>query len=216
MNAGAPAIIDNRTGLAQITSFNDVKSIRALAIGWEVRAKEAQDRERLDRAIEIRLLAEIRAGEMLLSLGERRGGDQTSEERSLPSNEELGITDKQSSRWQQLATLSHKEQATIIAEAKDKVAAALAREKRGNGTDKAKTSPLVRAWNKANEKQRQQFFDEIEPTFLRSLTDTQRRRIFAKLSGGHDLPAAPGRVAPTQRPNGRTHGDINRDIGALE
>jgi hypothetical protein len=52
-----------------------------------------------------RLRAEIRAGELLRDLGKRRGqtSKKTSRGGSLPSNKELGVTGKQSSRWQQKA-----------------------------------------------------------------------------------------------------------------
>jgi hypothetical protein len=74
------------------------------------------------------------------------------------------------------------------------------------------------AWNGATDQVRQEYFDQIEATFLRSLTDPQRRRIFAKLSGGADMPVP--RPSPAYRPIPRTvrevNDDINRAIGALE
>jgi hypothetical protein len=202
----ALAQVDTRSAIAEMTSFDAVKDIRAQALAMQAYAKEAQDRERLDEATEIQLLAEIRAGEMLLSLGERRGGDQTSNERSLLSNEEMGVTDKQSSRWKRLAGLSPDDRNAMIAEAKDKVAAALAREKRSTAGDKAKSSPLVKAWNKASDEQRQKFYDAVEASFLESIGDARRRRIYAKLTG-QALPTRPVNV-----PLGRDYRAVNRDI----
>jgi hypothetical protein len=126
-----------------VTSFDEVKDIHARMAALLKYAKEVKDPAKINEAVEGRLVAEIRMGEMLLSLGERRGGDQSSREGTLPSNEELGVTKKQSSRWQQLAALSLEEPAEAIEAAKEKVAAALAKEKR-KGAGKPKPSWLQR------------------------------------------------------------------------
>jgi hypothetical protein len=161
--------------LAEATSFDAVKDIRARAKAMQVYAKEALDREKIDHATETRLRAEIRAGEMLAGMGERRGGYRTRLESSLPTNKELGITDNQSSRWKRLAALSDYEREAVIAEAKEKVAAALAKEKR-NGHGKATASALDKLnknWEGASEEERAVFMAAEE------------RQSYINPAGGH-------------------------------
>jgi len=68
----------------------------------------AKDIELISYATEIRLRAERRAGEILREMGERRG-KQNSRRDEFSTNKALGITDNQSSRWQQLAALNRSE-----------------------------------------------------------------------------------------------------------
>jgi len=92
-----------RAALAEAHRVDEVKAIRDKAEAMQRYARMAKDTELIDHATEIRLRAERRAGEMLKAMGERRG--KTSQERSFPSNKEIGITDKQSHHWQRLADL---------------------------------------------------------------------------------------------------------------
>jgi N6-adenosine-specific RNA methylase IME4 len=80
-------------------------------------------------ATEIRMRAERRAGEMLRSMGERRGGDKKSNsqvsEFDRPSNKKLGITDTQSWRWQKLSALAQEEFEQRVKEAQQQATHAL-------------------------------------------------------------------------------------------
>jgi N6-adenosine-specific RNA methylase IME4 len=116
-----------RRALAEASSVDEVKDIRDKAVAMRVYARQAKDRELIERATEIRKRAEIRAGELLREIGERRGGDQTTSERSLPTNKEMGITDNQSSQWQRMAALPTNEQEALIERAKKTAAAAIER-----------------------------------------------------------------------------------------
>jgi hypothetical protein len=151
-----------RRALAEVTSFDEVKDIHARMAALLKYAKDAKDPAKINEAVEGRLVAEIRMGEMLLSLGERRGGDQSSSEGTLPSNKELGVTKKQSSRWQRLAKLSHEERTAEIEDRKEKVVAALAKERRiGPGGLKASAlEKLNKAWGKAEEDERHSFMTD--------------------------------------------------------
>jgi hypothetical protein len=171
-----------RQAIAEATDLDQVKDIRAKAKAMRVYAREALDRERLGKATETQILAEIRIGEMLLSLGERRGGKQTSRNGSLPSNKELGLTDKQSSLWKQLAALSPEERTAAIEEAKERVADAIEkrRRKKAASEHKDRPSPLEAGWAKASEEARHAFMaaDDRRP-YLPSRFPTTRLTLAA-------------------------------------
>jgi N6-adenosine-specific RNA methylase IME4 len=104
--------------LAEAGTVDEVKDIRDRAAALEGYAREAKDSELIDHAVEVRLTAERKAGQLLIEMGERRGGDQTSDRGSLLSNKNMGITDKQSHFWQRLARLDNETFAWRLEEAR--------------------------------------------------------------------------------------------------
>ena len=89
----------------------------------QVYAKQAKDTELIDHATDIRLRAEIRAGELLTEMAEKkerktRSGDKRAKSQPVTSLSDLGISKAQSSRWQRIAALPPDEQEAKIARAK--------------------------------------------------------------------------------------------------
>lgn len=124
--------------LAEAWKVDEVKDIRNKALAMQTYAKQANDRVLIDHATDIRLRAEIKAGEMLAEMrvrGERqKPADAANTKRRHGSNAtpctrptlgDLGVTKTQSSRWQKLAALPKAEQEDVIAGAKHKAQVAL-------------------------------------------------------------------------------------------
>src|SRR5262245_19527243 len=120
-----------RKALAQARRIDEVRNIHDKARAMETYAKLAKEKELLGDAIEIRMRAEIRAGELLREMkqrGERetkggKRGNQYKEAKSqaatLPKLSDIGVSKTQSSRWQQLAALSKTDQEQRISRVKE-------------------------------------------------------------------------------------------------
>jgi len=124
------------TAIAECHGIDEVKDIRDRAVALQEYAKQAQNLENERRAAEIRIRAERRAGELLaemkqaglLSVG-GRPPKTTSETEGVSGKvtiipkcattrttlKEAGITEKQSSEWQQLAAIPEEEFVAALA-----------------------------------------------------------------------------------------------------
>jgi hypothetical protein len=110
--------------LATLTDLAVVKDIRDWTVAWAAYSRAAKDPNLIWKATEARLMAERRAGELLLDLDKNKGGGQPGVGRrgrknAVPAGDhiiginnlapaklsELGISKKQSSKWQLLAAL---------------------------------------------------------------------------------------------------------------
>ena len=92
--------------LAEARTLDEVSKIRDIARAAEVYAKAAKLGEQaINSAIEIRLRAERKAGEMLVQMGFSRGGSKFREGTLKP----LGIDKKQSSSWKKVASIPDKQ-----------------------------------------------------------------------------------------------------------
>jgi N6-adenosine-specific RNA methylase IME4 len=98
--------------LAEATTIRDVKEVRDRAAALQAYAREAGDSELLDHAVEVRLNAERKAGQLLVEMAERgermggRGGDRKSSSAPELDLADLGLTKKQSHFWQRLAEMT--------------------------------------------------------------------------------------------------------------
>jgi hypothetical protein len=145
-----------RTALAECQRVDEVKDIRDKAQAMAAYARQAQDSELIQYATEIKVRAERRCGELLRIAKESgelapHGGDRKSESRSQPTNlKDVGISGDQSSRWQQLASMSEEHFETAVATAKDTAgqvttAFMLREAQKAKPQGKAKTGPKAEA-----------------------------------------------------------------------
>ena len=112
MNAPRDLILVDRAkhALAEASSIDEIKDVINRAEALRLYFRKATDGlEIQNRAAEIKLRAERRAGELLQEVDrERRGGDRRS--KSQPATlklDSLGINKSQSSRWQQIARIDN-------------------------------------------------------------------------------------------------------------
>jgi hypothetical protein len=125
-----------RNALAEARRVDEVKSIRDKAKAMEVYAQQAKDRTLIEHATEIRMRAEIKAGELLAQMKVRkerasskdtlaRGNTRLPRENTPPKLCDFGVTKIQSSRWQRLAAMPKEQQEEKIAQIKEKAVAVI-------------------------------------------------------------------------------------------
>lgn len=112
-----------RTALAEAHRVDEVKDIRDKAEAMAAYARQAKDQELILWATEIKVRAERRAGEMLTQAQGRgelaKAGGDMKKESPPPTLSDIGITKDQSSRWQQLASMTEEHFEAAVATAKE-------------------------------------------------------------------------------------------------
>ena len=118
--------------LTEARSVDEVKDIRDKAIAMAAYARQAKNRDLEADAVEIRLRAERRAGELLTEMEKNQGavaGKTGCKGRpvldSKPKLADFGVSKTQSSRWQALASIPQDKFASVVADACGKVDRAL-------------------------------------------------------------------------------------------
>ena len=127
----------NQTGLAKYDAaryalsvaveVDEVKDIRDKAAAMAAYARQAQDKELLQWATEIKVRAERRAGEMMRDTEKNKGlkGSIVSGTSVVPVRDntptlaDMGISKNESSRWQKLAAVSNEKFEEAVAAAKE-------------------------------------------------------------------------------------------------
>ena len=112
-----------RKALAEAHRVDEVKGIRDKAEAMRMYGKQANDTELVNWAAEIKIRAERKCGELLGDMAQRgermtQGGDRAkSHAATLP---DIGLSNSQSSRYQQIAAVPEADFEQHIAEVKDK------------------------------------------------------------------------------------------------
>ena len=94
-----------RAALAAAHGIDEVKEIRDKAEAVRLYARQAQDRDLMRWAAEIKLRAERRAGEMLGEMEKNRGAAVPTRSHDATTLKELGINKNQSANWQLAASM---------------------------------------------------------------------------------------------------------------
>jgi hypothetical protein len=90
-------------------AVDEVKDIRDKARAIEMYARQAQNTDAERQAIEIRVRAERKCGELLASQVEHGGDRRSSSAGSNLKLRDMNISGDQSSQWQRLAAIPHKQ-----------------------------------------------------------------------------------------------------------
>jgi len=102
-----------RQALAEAHRVDEAKDIRDKAVALAAYARQAQDRDMIAWATEIKIRAERRTGELLLKTAEAEqrntGGKPSSRNDGLPTLKKFKILPDQSSDWQKLAAIREAE-----------------------------------------------------------------------------------------------------------
>jgi hypothetical protein len=127
-----------RKALAEAKRVDECKDIRDKAMAMQVYAKQAKDRELIENATDIRMRAEIKAGELLREIQKNKGARGAGPGRGkkavascdrlldpTPKLSDHGISKTQSSRWQRLAAMPEAQREAAIKNAKHRANAAV-------------------------------------------------------------------------------------------
>lgn len=112
-----------RYALSVAVKVDEVKDIRDKAAAMAAYARQAQDKELLQWATEIKVRAERRGGEMTREIPTHPGKRATCYDDNNRSKKEvlsgLGITEQQANRWEKLAAVSDEKFEEAVAAAKE-------------------------------------------------------------------------------------------------
>ena len=115
-----------RAALAEAHHFDEVKDIRDKAEAMAAYARQAKDQDLILWATEIKVRAERKCGEMLRATDKNRGAAgvgpiavKRCDRNAPPTLDDMGLSKSESSRYQQLASMSDEHFEAAVATAKD-------------------------------------------------------------------------------------------------
>lgn len=146
---------------------DEVKDIRDKALAIEAYAKQAKNTEAERRACEIRLRAERKAGQLLGGMDKLKGRPPKAFQGGRLSD--LGVSEKQSSQWQQLAAVPVEQfEAALAAPAKPST----------NGIIGKKQEPMnpnaLWLWGRLRDFERNGILQTDQQALLAEMTDAMR------------------------------------------
>jgi hypothetical protein len=133
-----------KRALSLAVTIDEVKDIHDKAVALRTYAMQAKDRELIDRATEIRLRAERRAGELLKDMAQAGKRAVRKNMKSQPATSklsDLNLNKSQSSRWQKLADVPPDDFEELVANAQQKAGAAVDRAQQPKPKPEPKPKP---------------------------------------------------------------------------
>lgn len=173
--------------IAEAYEVDEVKDIRDKTMALEAYFRQAKNTEAERRACEIRLRAERKAGELLKAMEKAKGGrpSKTSTAREEVSVTDLGITHKQSAKWQQLAEVPEEEFEAALAAPKKPSTSSIV-----NGHQKKKQEPMnpkaLWLWGRLRDFEREGILGSDPHALINDMTEAMQadvRRLAHHVSG---------------------------------
>ena len=180
------------TAIALCQKTDQVKDIRDKAVALEHYARQATNVDAERQAINVRVRAERRAGEILKGQQKSPGGTPTKksysnrvkQSRFSEAKEEAGITAGQATHWQQLANMPEEKFVEKIEDMKRKAST-----RRGKGKFKGpKVTPVpdraLWVWGQIKDFERKNIFDVDPNVVMKEMLDTMKpdiRRVVPRL-----------------------------------
>lgn len=110
-----------RNALIKASTIDEIKDVRDKAEALRLYTKQqGESLEMQNQCAEIKIRAERKAGELLKKIIKHSGGRPKKNSDTVSPLSDIGITKKQSSRWQQEASVSEKEFETYVEDCKEK------------------------------------------------------------------------------------------------
>ena len=170
------------TAIALCQKTDEVKDIRDKAVALEHYARQACNVDAERAAINVRVRAERRAGEILKGLQKSPGGTPTKksysnrvkQSRFSEAKEEAGITDGQATHWQQLANMPEEKFVEKIEDMKRKAST-----RRGKNKPKGpKVDPVpdraLWVWGQIKDFERKKIFAVNPNAVMKEMLDTMK------------------------------------------
>ena len=150
--------------ISECYEIDEVKDIRDKARAMEVYAQQAMNVDAERQAIEIRIRAERKVGQMLRDMDKNAGAAQPTRSSDTTTLEDMGISKDQSSKWQRLAAVPDDEFEQALADTDTRpTTAGIA--KKAKEQPKPINSDALWLWGRIRECESRGLFNQ-DPEFL--------------------------------------------------